>query len=72
MISKNKILNPYVIITWPDSQYLMLEDWFDYCIPVPSEYLNETVMGGSYFAPEYLYNESGLILDTAGIVFYLE
>lgn len=65
-------MTSYVLLTWPDSQYLMLEDWFDECIPVPAEYLNEYIPSGSYFAPEFRYDYSNLTLDSSGLIFYIE
>lgn len=41
----------YVIVTWPESQELMDEDWFDECILINEEPLLNQVGSAAYFVP---------------------
>ena len=42
----------YVIITWPESQRLMEEEWFDECILINEEPLLDEVGPSAYFVPK--------------------
>ena len=41
----------YVIITWPDSQELMDEKWFNECVLINEEPLLSQVGSSAYFVP---------------------
>ena len=41
----------YVIVTWPESQELMDEEWFDECILINEEPLLDQVGSSAYFVP---------------------
>jgi hypothetical protein len=41
----------YVLIGWPESQFLMEYDWFDECILMNDETHLETVGSSAYFVP---------------------
>ena len=42
----------YVIITWPESQELMDEEWFDECVLINQEPLLDQVGSLAYFVPK--------------------
>lgn len=44
------------IVTWPDSQILMEQDWFDQCILVNDEKGIEIFGSSAYEVPTKLYN----------------
>ena len=41
----------YVIITWPDSQELMDEEWFNECVLINEDPLLSQVGSSAYFVP---------------------
>lgn len=47
----------YILVQWPDSQYLMDNSRFDECIFVMDLPSHETVGDSAYMCPEDLYNE---------------
>lgn len=50
-------MDKYVLVTWPESQELMEEDWFDECILMNDlDRLND-IGSSAYFVPEERYNE---------------
>lgn len=48
-------MNEYVIVTWPESQELMEQEWFDECVLINDEYMLDKVGGSAYFVPKHLY-----------------
>ena len=42
----------YVIVTWPESQRLMEEGWFDECILINEEPLLSEVGSSAYYVPK--------------------
>jgi hypothetical protein len=42
----------YVIVTWPESQMLMDEEWFDECVLINQEPLLGQVGSSAYFVPK--------------------
>jgi hypothetical protein len=49
------MIKKYILVEWPDSQYLMEMDWFDKCILMNDENQFENFGSSAYFVPEYLY-----------------
>jgi hypothetical protein len=49
--------NKYILVEWPDSQYLMEMDWFDECILMNDENWLDDIGYSAYFVPEYRYVE---------------
>jgi hypothetical protein len=49
------MLKKYILVEWPDSQYLTEMDWFDKCISMTDEKHLDKLNQPSYFVPEYLY-----------------
>jgi hypothetical protein len=49
------MVKKYILVEWPDSQYLMEMDWFDKCILMNDENQIENFGSSAYFIPEYLY-----------------
>lgn len=45
-------MKKYVIVTWPNSQALMEQDWFDECILINDESHLEKFGPSAYFVPE--------------------
>jgi len=50
-------MEKYVLVTWPQSQVLMEEDWFDECILMNDENYLEDVGPQAFFVPEERYNQ---------------
>jgi hypothetical protein len=51
-------MNKYVLITWPDSQEIMDEEWFqDECILMNDENRLDEIGSSAYFVPEERYNK---------------
>lgn len=42
----------YAIVTWPESQGLMDEEWFDECVLINEEPLLNQVGSSAYFVPK--------------------
>lgn len=61
----------YVIVPWPESQKLMLEDWFSECILVPSEYQNDWIWSSAYFVPEDRFFENDYEA-ASNFIFYVD
>ena len=64
-------MNRYVIVLWPECQYLMLEDWFNECILVPTEYHNDWIWSSAYFVPEDRYLENDFEAGCS-LIFYID
>ena len=45
----------YILVTWPDSQALMEEAWFDECILMNDEQHLEAIGPSAYFVPAHRY-----------------
>ena len=51
-------MDKYILITWPESQMLMEEDWFDEeCILMNDETHLDNIGSSAYFVPEDRYTE---------------
>jgi hypothetical protein len=51
-------MEKYVLVTWPQSQMLMEEEWFDAeCILMNDENYLDEIGSSAYFVPEYRYVE---------------
>jgi hypothetical protein len=50
-------MEKYVIITWPDSQMLMEQEWFDECILMNDEKHLNNIGSSAYFVPIDRYKE---------------
>ena len=55
--TKNEKMSKYVLITWPESQMLMEEEWFDECILMNDENHLENIGSSAFFVPEERYSE---------------
>ena len=50
-LNNNKIMEKYILITWPESQMLMEQEWFDKCILMNDENHLENIGSSAYFVP---------------------
>lgn len=44
-------MNNYVLVTWPESQFLMEYDWFDECILMNDDRHLSEIGSSAYFVP---------------------
>jgi hypothetical protein len=42
----------YVIVTWPESQWIMDKEWYDECVLINEEPLLSQVGSSAYFVPK--------------------
>lgn len=49
--------NTFIVVTWPDSQMLIEQEWFDECELINSESLIATYGNEAYFVPLERYND---------------
>lgn len=45
-------MEKYILVTWPESQMLMEQDWFDECILMNDVNHLDDVGSSAYFVPE--------------------
>jgi hypothetical protein len=50
-------MEKFVLVTWPESQKLMEQVWFDECILMNDENHLDEVGSSAYFVPEERYQE---------------
>jgi len=50
-------MEKYVLVTWPQSQMLMEEEWFDECILMNDENHLEEIGSSAFFVPKERYEE---------------
>jgi hypothetical protein len=50
-------MEKFVLVTWPESQKLMEQEWFDECILMNDENHLDGVGSSAYFVPEERYQE---------------
>ena len=50
-------MDKYIVVTWPDSQAIMDEDWFDECHLINDDMGLEKFGSSAYFVPEDRYIE---------------
>jgi len=50
-------MNKYILVHWPESQYLMDKPWFNECLLVQDIDGHNEVGSSAYMVPENKYNE---------------
>ena len=45
-------MEKFILISWPESQILMEQEWFDECILMNDENHLENIGSSAYFVPE--------------------
>lgn len=50
-------MEKFVLVTWPESQNLMEQDWFDECILMNDDNHLDEIGSSAYFVPEERYEE---------------
>ena len=50
-------MNKYILVTWPESQYLMDKPWFNECLLVQDIEGHEEAGSSAYMVPENKYEE---------------
>lgn len=50
-------MEKYILISWPESQELMEQSWFDECILMNDENHLDEIGSSAYFVPEERYLE---------------
>jgi hypothetical protein len=50
-------MEKFVLVTWPESQKLMEQEWFDECILMNDENHLDDLGSSAYFVPEERYQE---------------
>ena len=48
-------MEEYILVTWPDSQNLMEQEWFDECILMNDENHLAEIGSSAYFVPKKKY-----------------
>ena len=48
-------MDRYILVTWPDSQNLMEQDWFDECVLMNDLDHLDNIGSSAYFVPESRY-----------------
>jgi hypothetical protein len=50
-------MKTYVLVTWPESQMLMEEEWYDECVLMNDISHLDNIGSGAYFVPHHRYLE---------------
>lgn len=50
-------MDTFVLVTWPESQLILEEDWIDECILMNDENHLDSYGSSAYFVPTYRYKE---------------